>query len=143
MVRQRFYEDRDYSRWRRKSWSRSATIVRFLILILSATATVLLGLATLDGFAALGFICSALVTTASAIEPYFNWRSRWVMAEEALAEWHKLEEDLAIYVASTPATNLDFNTILNYDKQRRAVWNTFSGQWIEQRQSGSMTSGTY
>jgi hypothetical protein len=31
-----------------------------------------LGFADLNGLAAAGFVCSALVTTIGAIEPYFN-----------------------------------------------------------------------
>lgn len=45
-------------------------------LTLSAAATIILGVQDLDFWAGLGFSLVALATAVSAVEPFFNWRSR-------------------------------------------------------------------
>lgn len=134
-VREGLYEAKGYARWRRRSWRRMASSTHILVLGLSAAATVVLGLADLDGLGQWGFVFSALVTTVSAVEPFFNWRSRWVLAEEALAKWHRLEEDLATYVAATAAQDLQQEKILEFYSGYCDVWEDFSNRWIEQRRA--------
>lgn len=113
-----------------------------LSLALSAAGTVILGLAELSGPAQLGFIFSALVTTLGAIEPFFNWRSRWVSAEEALAKWHRIEEDLTIYIAQTPFRRLDTDKILGFHDEYCRTWEQFSDQWLDQRRSTPSRQGS-
>ena len=133
MIRERLYEDKEYARVRRRQWRGLASVTRLGSLALSAAGTIVLGVAELGRLATIGFICSALVTTLGAIEPFFNWRSRWILAEEALAQWHQIEEGLALYVAQNPAKDLDRDIILNFDRERRAVWSHFSTQWLRER----------
>jgi hypothetical protein len=110
-----------------------ASLTRLLSLGLSAAATVLLGLADLQGTAEWGFVCAALVTTVGAIEPFFNWRSRWIMAEEAMADWYRLDRELGAYIAGTHEQELDREKLLEFDRQSTLVWSRFSAQWLEQR----------
>ena len=100
----------------------------------------MLGFAELNGLAAAGFVCTALVTTIGAVEPYFNWRSRWIMAEEAMHEWYALEQKLIWYVGTTPQQNLDASQIMKIDLKRRSVWDQFGQQWIEQRRHSEVNS---
>lgn len=139
-IRANIYDAKTYARWRRKSWRIMASGTHLLGLGLSAAATVILGLAELSGPAQWGFIFSALVTTAGAIEPFFNWRSRWVLAEEALAKWHRLDEDLTMYVADTEEQDLDRARILSYHEKYCTVWEQLSRQWLEQRRGAATTS---
>jgi hypothetical protein len=132
-VRQRLYDDRDYARLRRTEWRRRATLAWACSTLASATATVILGLASLGTWASVGFVLSALVTTINAVEPFFNWRSRWVGAEKALASWHRIEESLALYVANTPETDIEPARVLEYDRSRQKVWSDFSGDWLSAR----------
>lgn len=134
-VRTNLYSAKTYARWRRQSWRIMASGTHLLGLALSATATVILGLAELTGPAQWGFIFSALVTTLSAIEPFFNWRSRWVLAEEALAEWHRIDNELTMYVADTEERNLDRTKIMAFHDEYSQVWEHFSNQWLEQRRA--------
>ena len=126
MVRQRLLDDKDYARNRRWMWRNLASASMLLTLVLSAATSIVLGLSDLGPLGTLGFICSALVTVMIAIEPLFDWRARRASADEALTAWDHLEENLAIYVASTPAKDLDPEEILDFDRQRRAVWSRFS-----------------
>ncbi|WP_263426471.1 SLATT domain-containing protein [Nocardioides mangrovi] len=126
-------EAENYGRRRRSRWRLFASVTKFGALALSAAATILLGFAELDHLAAAGFVCTALVTTIGAIEPYFNWRSRWIMAEEAMHDWYALEQKLIWYVGMSAEQDLDPSKIAKIDQERRAVWDRFGQQWLEQR----------
>jgi hypothetical protein len=136
-VRQRLYDDRDYARGRRTEWRLGAVTLRLLTVGLGAAATVTLGLANLDTKAAVGFALTAIATVLGGLEAFFNWRSRWVAAEEALASWHHIEENLALYVSALPNEDLEKDEILAFDRERRAVWSNFSRTWIQERKGGA------
>ncbi|KRF23787.1 SLATT domain-containing protein [Phycicoccus sp. Soil803] len=135
LVRGRLYGDKDYARSRRTEWRAKATTAWAASTLASAVATVILGLAELGTWASIGFVLSALVTTLNAVEPFFNWRSRWVGAEEALHNWHRIEESLALYVARTPADQVSTEHILEFDDARQRIWDDFSGEWLAARRN--------
>ena len=136
-VRRSFYKDRNYLRRRRSRWATGAVTLRILALASSWVATVLLGLSNLSGLAALGFAFSALVSLITALEPFLNFRSRWVSADEALAHWHRAEEELTSYVATTPESELVMTEVLRFDEMRRDEWLRFSQDWLANRRSAS------
>ncbi|MCO1655573.1 DUF4231 domain-containing protein [Pseudonocardia humida] len=73
-------------RWaqpRKRRFRSAASVTRMVTLVLSAASTVILGLQDLDFWASLGFALVALSTVVTSVEPFFNWRSRWVLMEEA------------------------------------------------------------
>ena len=72
LLRKRLQQAEVYGRRRRSQWRLLASLTKLGALGLSAAATIMLGFADLNGLAAAGFVCSALVTTIGAIEPYFN-----------------------------------------------------------------------
>jgi hypothetical protein len=72
-----------YADSRKNKFRFLATVVKLLSLALSAVATVILGLQDLDFWAGLAFSLVALTTVINAVEPFFNWRARWVLMEEA------------------------------------------------------------
>jgi len=132
-VQVRLRAARQYVQKSRSLWRVLATTNHLVTLALSAGATVLLGFAQLSGLASWGFVLSALVTTFAAIEPYYNWRSRWVGAEEALADWYRIEEDLTIYVASTDPQKVGRQEIMEFDKRFVLVWEKFNNHWLDGR----------
>ncbi|MBO9051421.1 hypothetical protein [Curtobacterium flaccumfaciens] len=134
-VREQFYKDRNYLRLKRRRWAIGAVAIRLIALGLSSTATILLGLSELSGPAAWGFALSAIVTTVTALEPFFNFRSRWISADEALAGWHRAEEELTTYAATTPAANMELAKVVEYDQMRRDEWSRFSQEWLSDRRS--------
>ncbi len=135
MVREQFYKDRNYIRLKRQRWATGAIAIRLLALGLSGTATILLGLSNLSGPAAWGFGLSALVTLITALEPFFNFRSRWVSADEALARWHRAEEELTFYVANASVEELSADEVVRFDEMRRDEWARFSQDWLSERRS--------
>jgi len=140
LVRSRFYEDRHWARIRRDVWSARSTFLRVLLFVLSVLAIVFLGIAKLDGFAIVGFICTAASTAVAALEGFFNWRSRWIASDAALAQWHELEEALSLYIATHAESTLELEKILEFDERRRATWNEMSQTWLTQRRGGHDTT---
>ena len=137
LVNSRFELAVNYANTRRNSWRAGSSLVHWTTLGASAAATIVLGLSNLGTLGSIGFILSALVTTISAIEPFFNWRSRWVMAEEALADWYRGQQELELYISSTPEEAIDLTVIHSFDTARDATWRRFSKQWIAERRSGA------
>jgi hypothetical protein len=133
LIRRRFYEDRQWARERRAVWSARSTFLHALTFVLAVAAIVFLGVASLDGFAIVGFICTTVGTTVAGLETFFNWRSRWVAADSALARWHELEESLSLYVASNEAKLLSIDHLVEFDTQRRSVWSELSQTWLDER----------
>lgn len=135
-VRRQYYKDRNYLRLKRRRWSIGAIFIRLVALGLSGAATIILGLSQLSGTAALGFALSAVVTLVTALEPFFNFRSRWVSADEALARWHRAEEELTLYTATRLDSALTIDAIAQFDQMRRDEWSRFSQDWLSDRRSG-------
>lgn len=101
----------------------------------SAGATIALGLSEAGVLGNIGFVLSALVTSLTALESFFNWRSRWINAEEALAEWYAIKEDLRFRVSGVPDeahADLDLD---DFYRRYRDVWAQWSRSWIEARKA--------
>ncbi|RXZ48651.1 hypothetical protein ESP57_06535 [Agromyces fucosus] len=105
---------------------------------MSATATIALGFANLEWPANLGFVCSALVTTVSALEPFFNWRSRWVLADETLAKWHELEDELFFFVATRKEEELTIEELLHFQNRSAFIWRELTAEWVTARRTNGV-----
>src|SRR5687768_7810859 len=68
-----------WAQQRKRRFRSAASVTRMILLALSAASTVILGLQDLDFWASLGFSLVALSTVVTAVEPFFNWRSRWIL----------------------------------------------------------------
>lgn len=101
----------------------------------SALATITLGLATTDAWGKVGFVLSALVTSLTALESFFNWRSRWIDADDALARWYDVEEDLRRMVATSDESSLTHAEVDRQYKRYRKIWNDWSASWVSARKS--------
>ncbi|MFJ9648875.1 DUF4231 domain-containing protein [Streptomyces sp. NPDC004244] len=123
----------DYARGKKKRFGRSASVTRVATLVLSAASTVILGLQDLNAWAGLALACVALVTLLGAVEPFFNWRSRWVLMEEAQHRFRRLADDLEYLVASTPADELTFDQLGEVFGRYQTIWDDLSRTWLEHR----------
>ncbi|MGZ0069401.1 SLATT domain-containing protein [Microbacterium arborescens] len=132
---------RNYIRGRRRGWAFGAVVFRLTAVLLSGLATIMLGLADLSGLAAWGFALSAVVTLVTALEPFFNFRARWVSADQALARWHRDEEELTTYVATRPEERLKVEDVIRFDDARREAWAQFSRDWLAERRGASKEVG--
>ncbi|MEV5972219.1 SLATT domain-containing protein [Streptomyces sp. NPDC051921] len=122
-----------YARTRKKRFSRSASMTKVATLGLSAASTVILGVQNLNAWTGLALACVALVTLLGAIEPFFNWRSRWVLMEEAQHRFQRLADDLEYLMASTGADELTFDQLREIFDQYQTIWDDLSRTWLEHR----------
>ncbi|MFE5299473.1 DUF4231 domain-containing protein [Streptomyces sp. NPDC056632] len=131
-----------YARGKKKRFSRSAAVTKVATLVLSAASTVILGLQNLNAWAGLALACVALVTLLGAVEPFFNWRSRWVLMEEAQYRFQRLAEDLEYLVASTSADDLTFDQLNDIFDQYQAIWGDLSRTWLEHRREPALSTNS-
>ncbi|MGW2377585.1 MULTISPECIES: SLATT domain-containing protein [Kitasatospora] len=127
----------DYARGKKEQFRRRASVIKMLTLALSAASTILLGL---HRWTDLAFASVALVTALAAAEPFFNWRSRWVLMEEAQYRFRRLADDLEYLVASTPADDLARPGLDAVFDRYQAVWEDLSRSWLEQRRESAPSS---
>ena len=124
-----------YTRTRRRRFRRGSIAVRLLSLLLSGASTVILGLQNLTFWASLAFSLVAVTTVLSAVEPFFNWRSRWVLMEDMQARLHRLDNDLTYLVAKTGADGLAPDQLDPYCERLQGIWEETSSAWLESRQA--------
>ena len=111
--------------------------VKLANLGLAAASTVILGLQDLDFWAGLGFSLVALTTVTAAIEPYFNWRSRWVLMEEGQYLFYRLQQNLEYDIARTPETEFPQSRLDETFTEYQGIWESLSRRWLENRQRES------
>ncbi|MEU1252624.1 SLATT domain-containing protein [Streptomyces chartreusis] len=122
-----------YARGKKQRFGRSASVIKVATLALSAASTVILGLQNLNAWAGLALACMALVTLLGAVEPFFNWRSRWVLMEEAQYRFQRLADDLEYLLASTTVDDLTFDQLDEIFRRYQAIWDDMSRTWLESR----------
>ncbi|MFF1491966.1 DUF4231 domain-containing protein [Streptomyces sp. NPDC058304] len=91
----------EYAHGKKRRFRRSSSVIKMLTLTLSAASTVILGLQNLNVWAGFAFALVALGTLLGAIEPFFNWRSRWVLMEETQHRFQRLADELEHFLATT------------------------------------------
>jgi hypothetical protein len=110
-----------------------ATVLRLLSVGLSAFSAVILGIQDLDLWGDLGFVAVTLATILVGLEGFFNWRSRWVSAEELQYRFYKLQDDLEFLAASKSVGELSHDDVEMIYKEYVKAWDSFSGQWLDER----------
>ena len=75
-------------------------------LVLAVSSTIILGLQQLNFCTGLAFSFVAVGTLVSAVEPFFNWRSRWILMEEAQYRLQRIRDELEYYLLKTPAAGV-------------------------------------
>jgi hypothetical protein len=124
------YARRNKNRFR----SRSST-VRLISLLLTVSSTIILGLQKLNVWTAIAFSLIAVVTTVNALEPFFAWRSRWVLMERAQSRFYRLRDDLTYYIASNKPDQLEEVKIRTFFDGYQQIWDELSSRWLEYRRA--------
>ncbi|MFE4415793.1 DUF4231 domain-containing protein [Streptomyces sp. NPDC056821] len=127
----------DYARGKKQQFRRRASVIKLLTLALSAASTIILGLRV---WANLAFALVALVTVLGAVEPFFNWRSRWVLMEETQYRFQRLADELEYLVASTAAGDLTHGHLDGIFGRYQAIWDDLSRTWLEHRREPAPSS---
>ena len=75
----------------------------------------------------------AVVTLISALEPFFNWRSRWVLMEETQYRLHRIRDEMDYYLVTTPAADLEPSRLSAFFDDQQFIWQDVSRRWIDFR----------
>jgi len=86
--------DMDWADSRKARFRTRASSAKVAALALAAASTVVLGIPAIPNRAAIALPMVALVTLISALEPFFNWRSRWVLMEETQYRLNRIREEV-------------------------------------------------
>jgi hypothetical protein len=124
-----------YARSRKNRFRSSSSVVRILSLIMTLTSTIILGLQNLNVWTSVAFSLVAAVTAVNTLEPFFAWRSRWVLMEEAQYKFYRLRDELTYYIAANPPDQLDESKLRNIFEEYQQIWNQLSNRWMEYRQT--------
>ena len=95
-----------WARRRKARFRRAASAIRMLSPVLAVTSTIILGLQHLNFWTGLAFSLVAVGTLVSAVEPFFNWRSRWTLMEEAQYNLWRIQDELEYLLLKTPTSPL-------------------------------------
>lgn len=79
-----------YARARKRRFQRRSTFLRMVSLVWSVTSTIILGRQNLNFWSGLAFALIAVVTVVNTLEPFFAWRSLWVVMEESQSKFYRL-----------------------------------------------------
>ena len=107
--------------------------MRIAGLALLAGSTIVLGLQNLDFWLSIGFVALALGTFVTGLESFFNWRSRWVLSEEAQYRFYRLQDELEYLLASRDPESITFAELQPLFERYQDAWDRFSLGWLEER----------
>lgn len=110
-------------RWR-------ATCIKVVSLVLTAASTVVLGIDAIPARASIALPMVASVAALGAAETFFNWRSRWVLMEEAQYRLNRLRDEMDYYLVATPSAEFDRARLDQFFAVQQAIWSDVSQRWI-------------
>ena len=125
--------DMDWADSRKARIRRSSTRVKLASLILAALSTVVLGIEAIPGRSWVALPLVAAVTVLSALETFFNWRSRWVLMEEAQYRLNRLRDEIDYYLTVTPPDAIEREMLDRFFADQQLIWNDVSRRWVEFR----------
>src|SRR5262249_57372701 len=97
------------------------------------SATIILGLQSLNAWTSIGFSLVAAVTVVNALEPFFAWRPLWVLMEEAQHRFYRLRDDLTYYIAECEPDQLATAKIRGMFDDYQQIWDQLGSRWLESR----------
>jgi hypothetical protein len=124
-----------YARSRKNRFRSSSSAVRITSLILTVASTIILGLQELNVWTGIAFSLVAIVTSVNTLEPFFAWRSRWVLMEEAQYKFYRLRDEINYYIAARQPDQLDEAEIRGMFNEYQLIWDQLSNRWMEYRRT--------
>jgi hypothetical protein len=134
--------DMDWADSRKARFRLRASSARVAALTLTGASTVVLGIPAIPGRAAIALPLVALVTLIGALEPFFNWRSRWVLMEETQYRLNRIRDEMDYYLVMTPGADLDRDRLLRFFADQQDVWHDVSRRWIDFRKLDQAQPGS-
>jgi carboxylesterase type B len=125
--------DMDWADSRKSRFRKYASRVRVWTLILTAASTVVLGVEVLPSRSSIALPMVAAVTVLSALEPFFNWRSRWVLMEETQYRLNRIRDEMDLYLVTTRPEDMQNDQLHKFYQEQQKIWADVSRRWIEFR----------
>jgi hypothetical protein len=125
--------DMDWVDSRKGRFRRSASRLRIGSLLLAAASTVVLGISAIPVRTEIALPMVALVTVLGSLESFFNWRSRWVLMEEAQYRLNRLRDEMDYYLMVTPSASVERKKLDEFFTEQQFVWADVSRRWVEFR----------
>ena len=104
-------------------------------LILTVASPIILGLQELNVWTGIAFSLAAVVTAINTLEPFFAWRSRWVLMEEAQYKFYRLRDELTYYIAARQPDQMDESRLRSMFDEYQQIWDQLSSRWMEYRRT--------
>lgn len=136
LLARRIAESIDYTHRKGRRFRTSATTIHLASLTMTGAATVILGLADLSLLVGVGLTLTGLTSVLNAFEPFFNYRSRWIIMEDGRAKLHRLREDLAFQAATSTTGHLSLEQLRDLHERSQQIWAEMSSAWITERRKG-------
>jgi hypothetical protein len=124
-----------YARSRKNRFRSSSSVVKMVSLGLPVASTIILGLQKLNVWTGIAFSLVAVVTAVNTLEPFFAWRSRWVLMEEAQYKFYRLRDELTYYISSNQPDQLDGSKLHAMFDVYLQIWDQLSNRWMEYRRT--------
>lgn len=131
----RIEQGNKYARLKKHRFRASSSTVRLISLLLTVSSTIILGLQTLNFWTAIAFSLIAVVTTVNSLEPFFAWRSRWVLMKETQYKFYRLRDEVSYYIASNVPEALEETEIRQFFNRYQTIWDELGNSWLEYRRS--------
>lgn len=125
----------EYARSKKHQFRSSSSAVRLISILLTVSSTIILGLQELNVWTGVAFSLIAVVTTVNSLEPFFAWRSRWVLMEETQYKFYRLRDDVAYYMAANKPEELEETEIKKFFDRYQMIWDQLSNRWLEYRRA--------
>jgi hypothetical protein len=133
--------DMEWADSRKHLFRRRASYVKVTVLLLTAAATVVLGIEAIPSRAAIALPMVALVTVLGGLDSFYNWRSRWVLMEEAQYRMNRLRDEIDYYIITTSPDNLSTEQLKEFFLEQQDIWSDVSRRWIEFRKLDQSSQG--
>jgi hypothetical protein len=111
-----------------------------LSLMLAVGSTIILGLQHLNFWTGLAFSLVAVGTLVNAVEPFFNWRSRWILMEEAQYRLQRIRDELDYHLLKTPSADVALDDLDPFFERLQGVWTDTSERWLAYRRGSQAGS---
>lgn len=125
--------DMDWADSRKARFRARASCAKVVALALTGASTVVLGISAIPDRAAIALPMVALVALIGTLEPFFNWRSRWVLMEEAQYQLNRIRDEMDYYLVTTSSADLKLPQLRKFFADQQDVWHDVSRQWVEFR----------
>jgi hypothetical protein len=142
-LRKRSEESHDMVEKLKHKYRKRAFILKIISVLFSGVATILLGLqiAGLERWFKDGaFILVSIGTIVTALEPFLNFRALWIINEHSQSLFANLTDDIDYYLAGTEPERLNKESLDEFQRRHRHIWETLNTQWNDQRQGNRFSS---